>query len=79
MIKFPKLHIAQSVTNRILNVANDIETRSAAMTPPTPSTAPPVPDPGPIGAAVETALAEPTAPVSADPAMVEAAVVDNLV
>lgn len=77
MIKFPKLHIAQSVTNRILNVAHDIEARTASLQPPTvPSTPPPVPDPGPIGDAVAGALAQPTAPVAADPALAQAVVAD---
>lgn len=78
MIKFPRLHIAQSVTNRILNVAHDIESRSATIAPSTPSPTPPVPDPGPMGAQVDAALSTPTAPVAADPAMAEAAVVDTL-
>lgn len=78
MIKFPRLHIAQSVTNRILNVARDVESSGLGSMASTPSPTPPVPDPEPMGAQVEAALSQPTAPVAADPTMVEAAVVDTL-
>lgn len=78
MIKFPRLHIAQSVTNRILNVARDVESSGLGSKASTPSPTPPVPDPGPMGAQVDAALAVPTSPVAADPAMAEAAVVDTL-
>lgn len=40
MIKFPKVHIATSVVNRILNIADGIPTRQSPPVPPRP----PIPD-----------------------------------
>lgn len=59
MIRFPKMHIATSVVNRILNAADDLEPPRAAPVP----HAPAVPDPTAEGAAIDRALASPPGPV----------------
>ena len=58
MIKFPKLHIATSVVNRILNVADGVEAKRLTMSEP-----PAAPDPQSLavrGAALDFALMKPT-------------------
>lgn len=55
MIKFPKVHIAQSVVNRILNVADDLDTERSAPTIDVPT----VPDPAMAGARLDQALSAP--------------------
>lgn len=52
MIRFPKHHIATSVVNRILNIADEVEARAPSM----PST----PEPIQQGQALDAALAQPT-------------------
>lgn len=57
MIKFPRVHIATSVVNRILNVADGISATSGTRTEPS------VPDPTLEGAALTARLAEQVPPV----------------
>ena len=57
MIRFPKVHIAASVVNRILNVRDAIDARPAARAP---SSEPRVPDPTLEGAVIDEKLTEPT-------------------
>ena len=64
MIKFPKMHIAASVTNRILNVMDELEEKKG---PETPITPPSIPEPDTSGDAIEVKLATPPGPVSAPP------------
>lgn len=52
-MKFPKLHLATSVTNRILNIWDEVE---PPREPPVPSIPPPVPDPSAEGEVLDTAL-----------------------
>jgi len=69
MIKFPQIHIATSVVNRILNAADDIESRRPVRTA-APQGAPNVPDAAPLGAALDADIATPVGPVAeTDPAM----------
>lgn len=64
MINFPKLNIATSVVNRILNAADDVESIAQRQG------APSVPDAAPLGQALETEMAGPTPPLTeTDPAM----------
>ena len=56
MIKFPKVHIAESVTNRILNIAEDLD---ASQRPPEIRTPPPLPDTISQSFALDQALATP--------------------
>jgi len=55
-IKFPKVHIAESVVNRILDVRDGIEARAAAAL----ATAPNVPDSTTEGAVLDAKLGTPT-------------------
>lgn len=65
MIRFPTMHIATSVVNRILNAQKDLET-SSAQAPATLS----VPNAAPLGEALDAAIAAPTPAVAElDPAM----------
>lgn len=76
MIRFPELHIATSVVNRILNANRDILKAQAA---PVGSAVPSVPDSAPLGAALDGAIAEPTAAVAGtDPLMAEDATTQTL-
>lgn len=73
MIKFPRMHIATSVVNRILNAADEIERSrpQAAQEPVAAPIAPTVPDPSVEGAALDSALqTQPPAmpPLEDDPA-----------
>lgn len=74
MIRFPKMHIAQSVVNRIMNVADDLEMaqNKPAMH------VPAMPDATAQGAALDEALATPpagvTPPEGAESGMLSAAI-----
>lgn len=57
-IKFPKVHIATSVVNRILDVADGISRMPALVVPN-------APEPLPQGAQLDAALAQPTPAVGA--------------
>jgi hypothetical protein len=54
LIRFPKMHIAESVVNRILNVADGLPSGASAPTPP-----PYSPNPALEGARLNEALAQP--------------------
>jgi len=70
MIKFPKMNIATSVVNRILNANDAIASRAEAGSGERRG-APNVPDSGPLGAGLDAAIAAPTGPLApTDPAMV---------
>jgi len=82
-IRFPRLHIAESVVNRILNAADELETRAEARQAAPFAHVPPVPDPSMQGAALDAALATPPAdmpPVSdeTEAALEPAIVADGL-
>ena len=62
MIKFPRISIAASTVNRILNAADSIGKMGSPAV--VARGAPNVPDAAPLGAALDTAIAEPTGPVS---------------
>ncbi len=64
MIKFPKMHIAQSVVNRILNTAEDIQS-NRRMQSAFSMAAPNVPDPTLEGAALDMKMAGDVPPVAA--------------
>lgn len=65
MINFPKLNIATSVVNRILNAADEVEARAPAL-----QGVPPMPNAAPLGEALEAEIAGPVPPVTeTDPAM----------
>lgn len=61
-IRFPKVHIAASVTNRILNVADEIERKRELrqQRPAVPSPTPNVPNPAFGGTVLDQSLAKPT-------------------
>jgi hypothetical protein len=63
MIKFPKMHIAQSVVNRILNTAEEIASNKRAQVAFS-MAAPNVPDPTLEGAALDMKMAGDVPPVS---------------
>lgn len=62
MIPFPKLHIATSVMNRVMNAMNGHDPVNV----PQPSPTPPV-DPSALGQAVEEGAEAPPAPVEVPP------------
>lgn len=65
MIKFPKLHVAESVVNRIMNTADEIRTaRQARKSVPVPIN-PTVPDPTMEGAELDMKMSGGVPPVSA--------------
>lgn len=67
-IRFPQLHIAQSVTNRILNVVDELRESRILPTPPAPHTEPEVPlDTGMEGMKLDQALATPPGPMELPP------------
>lgn len=68
-MRFPKMHIAQSVTNRIMNLANSVAPRIEVD-----RAAPAVPDPSQMGVAIDQALAQPPGQMAA-PEGAEAAVI----
>ena len=60
MIKFPRVHIAESVQNRILNVNGEIELgRLQLQGPPPPVPPPNVPDPTLPGAVIDQKVMQP--------------------
>lgn len=61
MIKFPRVHIAQSVVNRILNTRDELRRSAAGGEAGAPAPVPPpnVPDPTLEGAELDNNLAEP--------------------
>jgi len=64
-VKFPRIHIAESVVNRILNTYDEIELSRQPVEPPTMPEAPPtVPDPAVEGAVLQGELMQPSPPVS---------------
>ena len=71
MIKFPKMHIATSVVNRIMNVADEIEADGIQSGQLMRVSAPPVAaDPQTMGAQLDVALQQPpgpTPPIQAAP------------
>lgn len=66
MIRFPKMHVAKSTVNRILNVADELDRQE--ITKPDISI-PSLPQPDPSGDAIEVAVNTPPEPVSAPPGM----------
>lgn len=58
MIRFPRMHIAASVQNRILNMADNLAAQS-------PTGQRHMPQPPPIGKALDMALAQPVGPMAA--------------
>jgi hypothetical protein len=67
-INFPKLHIAESVTNRILNVWDDLEASAQAAAAPMPTAAPSTPQAVEMqGAQLDAALSAPPAGELATP------------
>lgn len=73
MIRFPRMHIAQSVVNRIINTANQVRPQQDLPPPHVPA----VPDPGEQGEKIEDALSTSPGPMhspaGAEAAMLEAA------
>lgn len=61
MIRFPRMHIAQSVMNRILNINDEIEADAQISALPEPAIAPDPPDPMMEGAQLDVALQQPVA------------------
>lgn len=77
MIRFPRMHIATSVVNRILNAADELETAADRRNPPATAAfrreppVPAVPDPTIEGAELDAALRQPPGdmpPLERDPA-----------
>lgn len=69
-VKFPRLHIAESVVNRILNVRDEL--RAGKIAPPSiPSvTQPAVPDPTIAGAQIDSQVTESVPPLEEAPEVV---------
>lgn len=59
MIKFPRVHIAQSVVNRILNTRDELARSSQTPAVAAPTPPPAVPDPTLEGAELDNNLAQP--------------------
>lgn len=76
MIKFPKLSVATSVVNRILNVHDEIE--RGAVQSAEPAGPPNVPDDNPLGAQLELALTRPPPQSDAAPDVAEAVALKGL-
>lgn len=75
MIRFPKMHIAQSVQNRILNLIDDLPSPTAGL----PATVQPsVPGRHPLNEQITAQVGEPLPPVAA-PADAEALAVGSAV
>lgn len=69
MIKFPKVNVATSVVNRILNAADELEAKGAAPVA-AERGAPNVPDPTGLGLALDADIASPQGPLAeTDPEM----------
>lgn len=66
MIPFPKMHIAESVLNRINNALNDAPPTALVITPP-----PITPDPMMQGAAIDNALSQPAQPAGLPPGVAQ--------
>lgn len=62
MIRFPKMHIAASVSNRILNIADEIDEKDRSEELAAVREAPMVPDPTLQGAGLDLAFSEGTSP-----------------
>lgn len=60
MIPFPRIHIAESVMNRIYNAMDDTQSMFPSINPPPPMT----PDPIALGAHIEKATETPAPPVA---------------
>ena len=69
-IRFPKMHIAESVSNRILNIADGLPSATPILTPP-----PQLPDVGAQGDLLNAQLNTPLPPTEL-PAGTDGAVVD---
>jgi hypothetical protein len=67
-IPFPKMHIAQSVLNRVMN-AMDEQEQAIGLSAPEMATPPTVIDPAVEGDAIEVATSTPPAPVELPPGM----------
>lgn len=70
MIKFPRLHIAESVLNRISNALEEngpLGLGTATHIPAEMQEAPEVPNTAVLGTAINQKVGEPLAPVSVDP------------
>ena len=65
MIKFPKMHVAASVVNRIMNAHHQLNAQAAAPASRPPSS-PNVPDNTQAGVALDAELGAPQMPVTAD-------------
>jgi len=61
MIPFPKMHVAQSVLNRVMNTLEGNQALAMPMEPPV------VPDPSVMGQQIDTAAATPPAPAALPP------------
>ncbi len=69
-IQFPKLHIAQSVLNRIQNTLEEtgpLGVGNKALTPPAFVPPPSVPDPTALGMAIDEKVEQPVAPAEVPP------------
>lgn len=92
-IRFPKMHVATSVVNRILNISDELETAKPRQVEPQEpavvdtvgellgSMTPAVPDPTQAGQQLDLALGQPPAqmpPLSDDPASATAAAVEPI-
>lgn len=65
-IRFPRMHIAESALNRILNLRDELaEETPPPAAPAAPVAAPTAPDPALQGIELDAALAAPTPPVDA--------------
>lgn len=72
MIPFPKMHVAQSVLNRIANTLEEQGPLGMANNPPEPVAlqVPPIaPDPTALGAELDSAIAKPIQPAAVAPGM----------
>jgi hypothetical protein len=70
MIRFPKMHVARSVTNRILNIADEIDAGEVEAV--APIAAPSIPETSGAGLALDVKLATPPGEVAApDPMATE--------
>lgn len=74
MIRFPKMHIARSVTNRILNLADEIDAKDVAQA--APAVAPSIPEATGAGMALDIKLATPPGEVAAPDPMATQGVLD---
>lgn len=66
MIRFPKMHIAESVANRLLNFAEGVESGAFSI--------PSIPEPNPTGVELETRLRTPPSGAAPDEGVIEGAV-----